>query len=488
MINNKIHYIGIFLFTSFELMHTFRNIKIFSLVLPIIALLSSCKSEFKGCEYVAYFGGEVVNPNNPYVLFCKDNEVIDTLKLDENNRFFTQFDSLAPGLYSFKHEPEYQYVYFDKNDSIMVRVNSKEFDESVVFCGRGEEKNNFLMEMYLKNEKDKSNMFELFNDNFEDFSKEIDSTYSKETVFYNTKKAEIKWSDDFDLFAKASLDFNYYSKKELYPLVHKIRTGEDMIEKLPADYYNYRKTIDFNNVELSNYAPYVMYLSHMLNNMGTINYHNHFSEKDLALKTNINKMTLADTLIKNKMVKDNILNNIAFTYLLEDQNMTNNNKFLNTYKKLSTDKSKKNEITTLCNAIQMLKVGGTLPEVPLIDSKGYTISLASLTKPNTVFFFWTEKAKSHLEAVHIKVMALKSKFPQYNFVAVNINDSEEDWKSTLDKYKFKGVTELHCSDFETIKNKWAINKIHRTIVLDDKGLIKNAFTNIFDSQFEENLK
>lgn len=470
------------------MMHRFINIKFFILFLPLFALLSSCKSEFKGCEYVAYFGGEVVNPNNPYVYFCKDNEVIDTLKLDENNRFFTQFDSLAPGLYSFKHEPEYQYVYFDKNDSIMVRVNSKEFDESIAFCGRGGEKNNFLMEMYLKNEKDKYKMFEYFDDNFEDFSKEIDSTYSKETAFYNTKKQEIKWNDDFDVFAKASLDFDYYSKKELYPLVHKIRTGEDMIDKLPANYYDYRKNIDFNNVELSNYAPYVMYLTHMLNNMGTINYHNHFSEKDLALKTNINKMTIADTLIKNKMVKNNILNNIAFTYLLEDQNMTNNNKFLSTYKKLSTDKSKKNEITTLCNAIQMLKVGSTLPEVPLIDSNGSSVSLASLTKPNTIFFFWTEKAKSHLEAVHKKVMALKSKYPQYNFVAVNINDSKEDWKGTLDKYKFKGVTELHCPDFETIKNNWAINKIHRTIILDNKGLIKNAFTNIFDAQFEENLK
>ena len=469
-------------------MHKFNNIKVLGFLLPIIVLFSSCKNEFKGCEYVAYFGGEVVNPNNPYVLFCKDNEVIDTLKLDENNRFFTQFDSLAPGLYSFKHEPEYQYVYFDKNDSIMVRLNSKDFDESIIFCGRGEEKNNFLMELYLKNEKDKYKMFEYFDDNFEDFSKEIDSTYSKETTFYNAKKTEIKWSDDFDLFAKAAIDFSYYSKKELYPLVHKIRTGEDMIEKLPADYYDYRKKIDFNNVELSNYAPYVMYLSHMLNNMGTINYHNHFTEKDLALKTNINKMTIADTLIKNAKVKDNILNNIAFTYMLEDQNMTNNNKFLDTYKKISTDKSKKNEITTLCNAIQMLKVGNSLPEVPLIDLKGYSIPLKNLTKPNTVFFFWTEKAKSHLEAVHLKVMALKSKFPQYNFVAVNINDSEEDWKSTLDKYKFKGVTELHCSDFETIKNKWAINKIHRTIILDNKGLIKNAFTNIFDSQFEENLK
>jgi peroxiredoxin len=370
----------------------------------------------------------------------------------------------------------------------MVRVNSKDFDESIAFCGRGDQKNNFLMEMYLKNEKDKYKMFEYFDDNFEDFSKEIDSTYSKATAFYNTRKAEIKWSDDFDLFAKASLDFNYYSKKELYPLIHKIRTGEDMIEKLPANYYDYRKSIDFNNVALSNYAPYVMYLSHMLNNMGTINYHNHFSEKDLALKTNINKMTIADTLIKNEMVKNNILNNIAFTYLLEDQNMTNNNKFLDTYKKLSTDKSKKNEITAICNAIQMLKVGNSLPEVPLLDSNGATVSLSNLTKPNTVFFFWTEKAKSHFEAVHIKVMALKSKFPQYNFVAVNINDSKDDWKKTLDKYKFKGVTEVHCSDFETIKNKWAINKIHRTIILDNKGVIKNAFANIFDSQFEENLK
>ena len=261
-----------------------------------------------------------------------------------------------------------------------------------------------------------------------------------------------------------------------------------MIDKLPANYYDYRKTIDFNNVGLSNYAPYVMYLSHMLNNMGKINYHNHFSEKDLALKTNINKMTIADTLIKNQKVKNNILNNIAFTYLLEDQNMSNNNTFLTSYKKLSTDKSKKNEIITLCNAIQMLKVGSTLPEVPLINTNGSPVSLSTLTKPNTVFFFWTEKAKSHLEAVHLKIMTLKSKFPQYNFVAVNINDSQEDWKKTLDKYKFNGVIELHCSDFETIKNNWAINKIYRTIILDNKGLIKNAFANIFDSQFEANLK
>lgn len=476
------------MFTSLKLMHKIQNIKVLGLLLPIFVLFSSCKNEFKGCEYLAYFGGEIVNPNNPYVLFCKDNEVLDTIKLDKNNRFFIQFDSLAPGLYNFKHEPEYQYVYFDKNDSIMVRVNSKDFDESVSFCGRGEEKNNFLMEMYLKNEKDKYMMFDHFDDNFEDFDKGINAAYAKATSFYNTRKKEIKWSDDFDVFAKASLDFNYYSKKELYPIIHRIRTGQDVIEALPADYYDYRKTIDFNNVELSGFAPYVMYLSHMLNNMGTINYHNHFTQTDLALKTNINKMTIADTLIKDKTVKNNILNNIAFTYLLEDQNMANNNKFLETYKKLSTDKSKTNEIITICNAIQMLKVGNTLPEVDLYDTNGNKVSSSAIAKPNTIFFFWTVNAKSHFEGVHKKVVALKKKFPKYHFVGVNINDRKEDWKKTLARYKFDGITELHCADFDDIKNKWAINKIHRTIILGDKSLIKNAFVNIFDSQFEQNLK
>ena len=81
-------------------------------------------------------------------MFLKDDEVIDTIYLDKNNRFMHKFDSLAPGLYTYKHNPEYQYVYFDKNDSLMLRVNTFDFDNSVVFCGRGDEKNNFLMELF----------------------------------------------------------------------------------------------------------------------------------------------------------------------------------------------------------------------------------------------------------------------------------------------------------------------------------------------------
>jgi hypothetical protein len=57
-------------------MLSLKNIKFISFIIPIVTLFCSCKNEFKGSDYVAYFGGEIVNPKNTYVLFCKDNEVI----------------------------------------------------------------------------------------------------------------------------------------------------------------------------------------------------------------------------------------------------------------------------------------------------------------------------------------------------------------------------------------------------------------------------
>lgn len=451
-------------------------------------LLTSCNSVFIEDSYAASFGGEVINPTSPYILFYKGTEVIDTIPLKEDNTFFKKFDSLAPGLYSFKHEPEYQYVFFDKNDSLMVRINSKDFDESIVFCGKGDEKNNFLMELYLKNESDKEKMFDVFDYGVSKFNAHIDSAYKSNQKFYNSKKEELKWSDEFDVYAKTALDFHYFSKKELYPIFHQLRTGEDIRAKLPKDFYAFRKKINFNNVALSGYSPFVMYLSHMLNNVGSINYHNHYSEVDLSLKTNINKLNITDTLIKNEKVKNTILNNIAFTYLLEDQNMVNNKKFLDTYHKYSTDKSKKNEILKIGNAIQLLKAGNTLPNVNLIDTNGKIVQSNSLIKNKTVLFFWTENASSHLVAAHKKVMAFKLKYPEYQFIAINLDENQSKWTNLLSKYNFDGIDEFRCENFQDLRNKWAITKVHRTIVLNNDATIKNAFVNLFEVTFEDNLK
>ena len=450
-------------------------------------LFFSCKKELMGQDGFTYFGGEVINPTSRYVLLCKNSEVIDSIPLKSNNTFLQKFDTLSSGLYTFRYSQEYQYIYFDKNDSLMVHIDTKNFDESIVYGGIGDEKNNFLMEMFLRNEAEKNEMFAVFDSDFKTFSKKIDKKHKENQVFYQAKKDGIAWNDEFDVVAKAYLDYPYFSKKEVYPLVHKLRTGIDITDQIPKNFYDFRKNIDYNNQNLAYFSPFVNYLNQMFNNMGNVNYHNHYNEIDLALKTNINKLNIADSLIQNSKVKNLILNNIAFQYLLEDQNMENNHDFLKIYEKYSTDKSNKNEITKLGNSIQKLTCDKPLPEVTLMDINGKLVSSNEVINKKTVIFFWSESLKSHFEAARTKIIEIQKKHIDYQFVAINLDESKENWKIILKNYNFSNLNEYHCVDFEDIKSKWAITKIHRTLIINSDKIIKNGFTNIFDVNFESQL-
>ena len=462
-------------------------IYLYSKIALAALIFTSCKNNFTANDQVAYFGGEVENPTSRFILFCKDGEVLDTIPLKNDNTFLKKMDSLPAGLYSFKNEPEYQYVYFDKNDSIMVHIDSNNFDESIVFCGRGGDKNNYLIDTFLKNEKDKNELFDAFDLNFKDFDLKIDKINKENQKVYQSKKDEINWDADFDIYANALVNLPYYSKKEIYPILHKMRTGDDVFKNLPADYYSYRENVDLNNEKLIHFSPYTSYINMMLTNTASLKYHNHLSEIDLALNTSINKLHSADTLIKSEKVKNTVLNSIAFQYLLEDQNMIHVNEFLSVYKGISTDKSKKNEITNLGHSIQLLTAGKTVPSINLIDVNGATVASSDLINSKTVFFFWTENLKSHFEGAHKKAVEFQKRHPEIQFISINLDLNATNWRSIISQNKYPNIKEYHCKDFAELKTKWAITKVHRTIIVNKNKTIKNGFGNMFDLNFEKEL-
>ena len=112
--------------------------------------------------------------------------------------------------------------------------------------------------------------------------------------------------------------------------------------------------------------------------------------KDINLENNILKLNIADTLIKNQKTKNSILNNIAYMYLLEDQNMYNNKTFIDKYLQLSSDKEQQREVTEIYNSVKNLNIGNKLPVVELTDVDLNPISIETITaNKETVIFFWT---------------------------------------------------------------------------------------------------
>ncbi|NJM79652.1 MAG: hypothetical protein HC854_08645, partial [Flavobacterium sp.] len=65
----------------------------------------------------------------------------------------------------------------------------------------------FLIELFLKNENDKSNLYDILDKDFKTYSEAVDSSYKNRQAFYTKKKSELNWNKEFDAIAKAGVDF-----------------------------------------------------------------------------------------------------------------------------------------------------------------------------------------------------------------------------------------------------------------------------------------
>ena len=73
--------------------------QIYVILLASLTLVA-CKQEVTEDEGdIAFIGGEIINPSNDFVILSKSNKVLDTISLDNNNRFLFKIRHLEPGLY-----------------------------------------------------------------------------------------------------------------------------------------------------------------------------------------------------------------------------------------------------------------------------------------------------------------------------------------------------------------------------------------------------
>src|SRR5690606_28149819 len=143
---------------------------------------------------------------------------------------------------------------------------------------------------------------------------------------------------------------------------------------------------------------------------------------------------------------------------------------INRYMALSTDNEQKAEFKTIYEAVQNLKVGNNLPNVGLVDKDLKPVAINTLTEgKETVIFFWTTHAESHIQSVHKKVAMYKEKYPNVNFVGININDSDENWQKALKENNLNQFTELKSIKFQDIKENWVITRVHRSMILNADG-------------------
>ncbi|EGV42738.2 hypothetical protein BZARG_2509 [Bizionia argentinensis JUB59] len=457
-------------------------------------ILISCEKDSKIEEGAAYFGGEVVNPRENFVILSKSKKVLDTVFLDESNRFLYKVANMEEGLYTFRlwaaEGLEYQMVLLEPNDSIIFRLNTLEFDESLVYTGRGARKNNYLINLFLDGEAEDKVVLGYSQLAPHEFERRLDSIRNHK--FNKLKKFNVKnpTSDIFNNLVEGSINYDYYLSKEVYPFVNYANSERANFEALPSNFYDFRSEIDYDYSELMDFFPYYSFLKHHFENMALSE---HFKKSDdtvLDVKSknyNLIKLDLIDRLMINDSIKNRLLAQTAFEFISKSKNTDEYDEVLNSYTAKNTHVENGTYITEMVSSLKALKTGSFLPEISILDYNNRELNLKDVINKPTVLYFWSNTYSSHNDS-HKKAEELKVKYPEVNFIAIHATtNKQQEWKSLILKYNYSKDNEFIFKNPELAKQKLAISPINKVMIIDKKGKIVNAHTNMFSIMFEEEL-
>jgi hypothetical protein len=438
---------------------------------------------FIGCnnqpnENKVFFGGEIINPKSDVVLLMQHKKVIDSLFINKDNTFGKYIPNLSAGLYYFKHAYEFQYLYLEPEDSISIRLNTWDFDETLVFDGNGADKNELLLDLFLSNEKEVDNFYTYFPLSEEKFQSKINETLKRHTDLLNQfVESNPKLSNDYLHLAEGAINYPIFRLKELYPFYHKKNLPKDSIFDISADYYQFRDKINLNDSLLSDYYTYQNYISaYLYNSAYQKNNSKGFDDnfRAVLLELITEKIHLPE--LKNRLLYQEI-NNMLFNGSCEI-----NPKHLELFFTHSTDTLAIRTIKQILKVKEKLKVASHFQDFNMVSFRKDTVSIHDLIKDkNTVVYFISPSSLSD-EYLRKRVYYLRKKYPELTFVGIH------PYTTTKKRANYKRKLRNQYFLTQASKgNELVVDNYSRAILIDSKGKVVNNYTILTNRYIEEQL-
>jgi peroxiredoxin len=419
-----------------------------------------------------YFGGKIKNPKQAYVYFLKDDKVIDSAKIKPNKRFLFTFDSIKEGLYTFKNGAEFQYLFLEPKDSIMIYLNTWNFDETLIFSGKGAEKNNFLLEVFLKQEKIEHNFWNYYGLDQDEFCAKTEEELKPLQTKYEkmVSRKDFKLSELFQKLAAVSIYYPFYSRKEFYPIKHHDQRNRHDYPKVSDDFYAFRENVDLNDKSLISFRSYTYYIESFLYNIayqkGKENTKSHnFSLRFMeAVNENI-----SDPALKSKYLVSgfwgSLKNNLPQARLKAVQEY---------FFKNCKDEIYIAEARNALQQYKKLKKGDPLPKLLIFDSKGNKADLHQIIRDkDAVIYFWPSeisKKETLLKSLHF----YENEYPNVLFIGIERVQDNKKWQKFLNSKNLKKDEQFKL-DSNCEAYSWFDSEAGRTLIIDNKGKIQNPF-------------
>ena len=298
---------------------------------------------------------------------------------------------------------------------------------------------------------------------------------------YLTKKAQnIAW---------VSCVFPIYKEFEIYPFIYHDKNEIIINHLLPSDFYNYRKQINYNDTFLEYYRPYYSYIVMYVNNLAFTKYtHNNSTLVDVnrELGFHLEKIKIIDSLFDKGSLRDNLYRNAAYAYIFNIQEHAQYQDYFDKFAKYNKDNEHKAELDKVFKNVIALQAGQTPPDFDLIDTKGTLTKFSEIQKPEvTIYYFWSVNQRELSNLIFNRITQLKSLFPNVKFVGIDIGQDKTQWHKKISESQW--ADQYHSINFMDLSQKFLINNINKSVIIDKNGRIISAFEDIFSPNLEKIL-
>ncbi|WBL26664.1 TlpA family protein disulfide reductase [Zunongwangia sp. HGR-M22] len=464
-----------------------RKFLLFSIISSVIFFIS-CKNDRASNENI-YIGGKIINPNTNYIIISKGQKPVDTVQLNENNEFGKYLPKLDAGIYTFQHNPENQIVYLEPGDSIIVWVNTYDFDQSLNFSGRGSEESSFLLDLFLRNRANNNLVLDYYKIKPEKFKKISDSIHKTRMTEFNQKVKDYDLSENFLELAKQSIDYEFYDLRERYTYLIK-KYNSDYTDLIPEDFNSYRDSIDFNNKLLQNYYVYTNTIDDYLRTRALEYCIEKHKDRDCYNISNFQNVKRRATLIDSLSNTPSIKNKFLDILLSKAVTMTSNEEDLERVLNFAKSINYANlaEINKLAEIQTNYFIGKSIADFTILDDNGKEMTYKDIIDRKTIVYFWsTNNARRYLWQFKT-IQDLREKYPELDFIGINLDIGQhKKWLQVMEENNYDTSNQYQLSN-RSFDEHVATKYLYRINFLDkDAVIVKGDEALSTSAEFESKL-
>ena len=433
--------------------------KNFILAIFIIALVS-CK-ESKTIDY-ALFSGKIENQNSKTITILNSSkEKLKEIEVSEDGTFSDTILNVN-GYYSFSDGKESTALYLKNGFNLNLKMDAKEFDESIVYIGEGNEVNNFLAQKYLIIERLGSPM-DLYAFNENEFLSKMDS--SKMEIENNLKGLD----PDFVASENIAIKYKHLSDLSMFENYHRyISKNKDF--KVSNSFPDLLKNETFDNEEYFKISEEYKRLT-----LGRFfKKSNEKSKVDSITRQEASLILVKD--VKSELIKEEMLKTMANNVSVRNPEM---DELYEGIMAISTNEKFKTNLTEKYEKISKLAKGSISPKfVGYENFKGGTTSLDDLKGKFVYVDVWaTWCGPCKREIPFLKEVEGKYHNKNIEFVSISVDKSKDHdaWQKMVKEKELGGIQLFADKDWNSsFVQDYAITGIPRFILIDKEGNIVSS--------------